>query len=63
MAHAQIIGGKLAICYNESVQSIGIRSIRKSIKQIESSNLELKQSTKNALASYKEAVSLWDARR
>jgi hypothetical protein len=61
---AIIENGKLVIINNAgSRYLIGIRQARQDIKQIESSRRTLANSTRARLATLKEGVALWEARR
>ena len=59
---ARIVNGKLALVSNGgSVQPIGIRAVRDSIRQIEASTTPLADSTAARLVILKQAVALWEA--
>lgn len=60
MAHAAIIRGKLVLVSDGgSITGLGIRGFRSAIKQIESSDRPLKDSTVEMLKVYKRGVSIW----
>lgn len=61
--HAAIIRNRLCIVTpGASVIGLGIRGFRAGVKQIESSDLELKPSTQERLAVLKDGIRIWENR-
>ena len=62
MERAAIINGKICIVRNASVMGLGIQQFRKSLRQIENSKLELKESAISRAKVLRDGIALWEAR-